>query len=70
LQRALGDTKLAAKVARAYAEERALAERDQAAIDHLRAQTGEKDPIVIPQLDGDVHDVDGLVAVYAHLFAD
>jgi anion-transporting ArsA/GET3 family ATPase len=70
LQRALGDTKLAAKVARAYAEERALAERDQAAIDHLRAQTGERDPIVIPQLDGDVHDVDGLVAVYAHLFAD
>jgi anion-transporting ArsA/GET3 family ATPase len=70
LQQVLGDTKLAGKVARAYAEERALAERDQAAIDHLRAQTGEQDPIVIPQLDGDVHDVDGLVAVYAHLFAD
>ena len=25
-------------------------------------------PIVVPQLDGDVHDVDGLVAVHAHLF--
>ena len=28
------------------------------------------DPVVVPQLDGDVHDVDGLVAVHAHLFAD
>jgi anion-transporting ArsA/GET3 family ATPase len=66
----LGDPKLAAKVARTYAEERTLAKRDQAAIDHLRARTGESDPIVIPQLDGDVHDVDGLVAIHAHLFAD
>ena len=65
-----GDAKLAGKVARAYAEERALAERDEAAIEHLRAETGEQDPIVIPQLDGDVHDVDGLVAIHGHLFAD
>jgi anion-transporting ArsA/GET3 family ATPase len=70
LTEALGDPKLAAKVARTYAEERALAERDQAAIEHLCAATGETDPIVIPQLDGDVHDVDGLVAIHAHLFAD
>ncbi len=70
LAKALGDEKLAAKVARTYAEERALAERDQTAIDHLRAATGERDPIVIPQLDGDVHDVDGLVAIHAHLFAE
>jgi anion-transporting ArsA/GET3 family ATPase len=70
LAAALGDPKLAAKVARTYAEERALAERDQAAIEHLCAATGEADPIVIPQLDGDVHDVDGLVAIHAHLFAD
>ena len=46
-----------------------VAERDQAAIDHLCATTGERDPIVIPQLDGDVHDVDGLVAIHGHLFA-
>ena len=65
-----GDAKLAGKVARAYAEERALAQRDGAAIEHLCAETGEKDPIVIPQLDGDVHDVDGLVAIHGHLFAD
>ncbi|HEX7298056.1 MAG TPA: ArsA family ATPase [Solirubrobacteraceae bacterium] len=71
LTRALGgDAKLAGKVARAYAEERLLAQRDKAAIEHLRAQTGERDPILIPQLDSDVHDVDGLVALHAHLFAD
>jgi anion-transporting ArsA/GET3 family ATPase len=70
LAAALGDAKLAAKVARTYAEERALAERDHAAIAHLCAATGEPDPIVIPELDGDVHDVDGLVAIHAHLFAE
>jgi anion-transporting ArsA/GET3 family ATPase len=64
-----GDAKLAANVARAYAEERALAQRDGAAIEHLCAETGETDPVVIPQLDGDVHDVDGLVAIHRHLFA-
>ncbi len=68
LETALGDAKLAAKVARAYAEERALAERDAAAIATLRARTGDHDPIVVPQLDGDVHDIDGLVRVHAHLF--
>jgi anion-transporting ArsA/GET3 family ATPase len=61
--------KLAGKVARAYAEERALAERDAAAIERLRAETGDADPVVVPQLSGDVHDIDGLVTVHAHLFA-
>ena len=70
LEAALGDARLAAKVARAYAEERALAERDAAAIAALRARTGEDDPVVVPQLDGDVHDIDGLVRVHAHLFGD
>ena len=66
---ALGDARLAGKVARAYAEERVLAERDAAAIAHLRNETGERDPVLVPQLDGDVHDVDGLVAIHRHLFA-
>jgi anion-transporting ArsA/GET3 family ATPase len=69
LDDALG-AKLAAKVARAYAEERALAERDAAAIERLRAETGDAEPVVVPQLGGDVHDIDGLVAVHAHLFAE
>ena len=66
LKEALGE-KLARKVARAYAEERVLAQRDQAAIERLRAETGDDDPVLIPQLDGDVHDIDGLVLVHRHL---
>jgi len=66
LEAALG-AKLAAKVARAYAEERVLAERDEAAIERLRVETGDDDPVLIPQLDGDVHDIDGLVRVHRHL---
>ncbi len=68
LEAALGDAKLAAKVARAYAEERALAGRDAASIADLRRRTGDDDPVVVPQLAGDVHDIDGLVRVHAHLF--
>jgi anion-transporting ArsA/GET3 family ATPase len=68
LTAALGP-KLAGKVARAYAEERVLAHRDALAIDRLRAETGDPEPVVVPQLAGDVHDIDGLVAVHAHLFA-
>jgi anion-transporting ArsA/GET3 family ATPase len=60
--------RLAAKVGRAYAEARALAERDAAAIARLRAETGDDAPVLVPQLPGDVHDIDGLVAVHAHLF--
>jgi anion-transporting ArsA/GET3 family ATPase len=60
--------RLAGKVGRAYAEERALAERDAAAIERLRAECGDAEPVVVPQLAGDVHDIDGLVAVHAHLF--
>jgi anion-transporting ArsA/GET3 family ATPase len=67
LAAALG-AKLAGKVARAYAEERALADRDAAAVRRLSAETGDADPIVVPQLAGDVHDIDGLVAVHRHLF--
>ena len=68
LAAALGP-KLAAKVTRAYGEERTLAERDAAAIARLREETGDEDPVVVPQLAGDVHDIDGLVLVHAHLFA-
>jgi len=67
LEATLG-ARLAGKVARAHAEERALAARDAAAIDRLRAETGDEHPVVVPQLAGDVHDIDGLVLVHAHLF--
>jgi anion-transporting ArsA/GET3 family ATPase len=68
LREPLGE-RLAAKVARTWAEEQTLARRDAASIEHLCDRTGERDPFVVPQLDGDVHDVDGLVLVHRHLFA-
>jgi anion-transporting ArsA/GET3 family ATPase len=68
LREVLG-ARLAGKVARTWAEEQALAARDAASIAHLLDRTGESDPVVVPQLDGDVHDVDGLVLVHRHLFA-
>jgi anion-transporting ArsA/GET3 family ATPase len=64
-----GDAALARKVARTLREFRVLAKRDAAAVQRLKRQLGDTDPIVVPHLDGDVHDVDGLVAVHRHLFA-
>ncbi|MFL5874639.1 MAG: ArsA family ATPase [Solirubrobacteraceae bacterium] len=69
LERELGDAKLAAKVVKTWDEARVLAGRDRAALKRLRAETGDSDPVLVPLLEGDVHDVDGLVAVHAHLFA-
>ena len=60
--------RLSAKVARTYGEALATAERDAAAIERLCAETGEQDPVIVPELEGDVHDVAGLVAVHEHLF--
>jgi anion-transporting ArsA/GET3 family ATPase len=64
-----GDATLARKVARTLAEFRVLAHRDASALDRLTGAIGDDDPILVPHLDGDVHDVDGLVAVHRHLFA-
>lgn len=60
---------LARKALKTLAEFRALAARDAAAIAGLRTAIGDDDPVLIPHLDGDVHDVDGLVLVHRHLFA-
>jgi hypothetical protein len=35
----------------------------------LRAEFDERPLLLVPQLDGDVHDVDGLLAVHRYLFA-
>jgi anion-transporting ArsA/GET3 family ATPase len=64
---AVGD-ELAGKVAETYAEAQVLARRDQAGIDHLRAEVGGPEPVLVPQLDGDVHDVEGLAAIRGYLF--
>lgn len=60
---------LAAKVAAAFADEHALARRDAANVAHLAARLGPGVPLLqVPLLDGDVHDVDGLVRLAAELF--
>jgi anion-transporting ArsA/GET3 family ATPase len=63
----LDDPSLAAKVAETVAEINVLAARDAAAVDRLRTVLGDPDPTLIPHLEGDVHDIDGLVAVHRHL---
>jgi anion-transporting ArsA/GET3 family ATPase len=64
------DEVLARKVAKTLREFRVLAHRDSESVARLVRELDEPDPILIPHLDGDVHDVDGLVAVHRHLFAD
>ncbi|HEX6389664.1 MAG TPA: ArsA-related P-loop ATPase, partial [Solirubrobacteraceae bacterium] len=61
------DAALAAKVARTLREARVLAARDRNAIARLASALGEPDTIVVPHLDGDVHDIDGLMAIDRHL---
>jgi anion-transporting ArsA/GET3 family ATPase len=68
LEAALGDD-LAGRVATAAHELAALAARESASLDHLRERLGDPPTIVVPELDGDVHDVEGLALVRSHLFA-
>ena len=65
-----GDAALARKAARTLRELRLIAVRDAAAVERLRREAGDDDPILVPHLDGDVHDVDGLVLLHRHLFAE
>lgn len=68
LTEALGES-LARKVAKTVADAQVLAARDTASIARLREELDEREPILVPLLDHDVHDVAGLVAVQRHLFA-
>jgi anion-transporting ArsA/GET3 family ATPase len=58
------------KVADTLHELRVLARRDAASLERLMTELDEDDPVVIPLLEGDVHDVDGLALVHDHLFAE
>jgi anion-transporting ArsA/GET3 family ATPase len=58
---------LARKVQAAADDARARGTRDAARIERLRGETGGAQPLRIPQIAGDVHDVEGLVAVGARL---
>jgi anion-transporting ArsA/GET3 family ATPase len=59
---------LGARVAESVRELTALAERDAANIERLREELGAP-AVIVPELDDDVHDVDGLTRICAHLFA-
>jgi anion-transporting ArsA/GET3 family ATPase len=65
----LGD-ELAARVATSASEFAALATRDEAALEYLRERLGDPPLIVVPELDDDVHDVEGLARMRDHLFSD
>ena len=57
------------RVAAAFADEHALARRDAANVAHLAERLGPDVPLLrVPLLDGDVHDVEGLVRLRRELF--
>jgi len=60
---------LADRVVANYEDYRLLAERDRRNIERLREELGTDEIIEVPYLDRDVHDLDGLFEVNAHLFA-
>jgi anion-transporting ArsA/GET3 family ATPase len=59
---------LARKVARNLDDWRDLAERDRRNLDALSSQLGRKPIIEVPDLDDEVHDLEGLERMNAHLF--
>ena len=63
----LGD-KLGGKVARTLAEQVALAEVDAHNMADIQRRLGRKPTLAVPELAGDVHDIEGLRALNRHLF--
>jgi anion-transporting ArsA/GET3 family ATPase len=60
------DAPLAAKLLNSYSDSLTLAERDAATVKRLTEEIGE--PVIVPELAGDVHDVEGLIAIHDQLF--
>jgi anion-transporting ArsA/GET3 family ATPase len=69
LARLLGEP-LARKVLHDVADRNSLAERDARNVDRMRADLRDGESLTVPELSGDVHDVEGLAAVAAQLFGD
>jgi len=67
LAQELGDD-LAGRVTRAARELTVLAESDAASLERLLSRLGDPPAVIVPELDGDVHDVEGLALVRGHLF--
>jgi anion-transporting ArsA/GET3 family ATPase len=67
LERALGPD-LAAKVEANFADYQALAGRDRKNLRRLTKRLSGEPVVVVPELDGDVHDLEGLEAMVEHLY--
>jgi anion-transporting ArsA/GET3 family ATPase len=63
------DPGLAEKVAANFRDFHALAERDRRNVEELTADMGDRPLIVVPYLDEDIHDLEGIEAVNEYLFA-
>jgi anion-transporting ArsA/GET3 family ATPase len=59
--------RLAARVAHNLADFDVLVRRDRASVERLERSLGDREPILIPHLDQDVHDLAGLARIAAHL---
>ena len=72
LRAALGETLpagLAGRVAETFEDYHVLARRDWAGLQRLGAELNDRPLLLVPQLDDDVHDIDGLLRVHRFLFA-
>jgi anion-transporting ArsA/GET3 family ATPase len=69
LVKALGP-ELAQKVEANFADYKAVAARDRTNLKRLTARLDGEPVIVIPELDGDVHDLQGLSSMVKHLFGE
>jgi anion-transporting ArsA/GET3 family ATPase len=63
------DKRLSARVAANYADYRVLAKRDAENVGRLKRELTDEPVLLVPHLDDDVHDLDGLLLVARYLFA-
>ncbi len=63
------DPELAARVAENFADYHVLARRDERNVVRLRTELEHQPLLLVPHLDNDVHDVEGLLRVHRYLFA-
>ncbi len=62
-------TGLADRVAQTFEDYHVLARRDWAGLQQLDDELGDRPLLLVPHLDDDVHDIDGLLRVHRFLFA-
>ena len=61
--------RLAGRVAHNLADFDVLVRRDRASVERLERSLSDREPILIPHLDQDIHDLAGLARIAEHLFA-